>query len=77
MKYKKTAEATGDLIGNKIADVVAKSCDGKITKVSRSLPQNNSERIINEHDKEMPKERYITRRNAENYWRSDINIIVW
>ena len=47
MKYQKTAEATGHLIGNKIADVVAKSYDGKITKVSRSLPQNNSERIIN------------------------------
>ena len=47
MKYQKTAEATGHLIDNKIADVVAKSYDGKITKVSRSLPQNNSERIIN------------------------------
>ena len=28
------AEATGDLIGNKIAD--------KITKVSKTFPQNNS-----------------------------------
>ena len=27
-------------------------------KVSRSSPQNNSEKIINEHDKELPKERY-------------------
>ena len=32
----KTAEATGDLIGNKIAD--------KITRISKILPQNNSER---------------------------------
>ena len=30
-----TAEATGDLIGNKIAD--------RITKVSKTLPNNNSE----------------------------------
>ena len=31
MEYQKTAEATGDLIGNKITDAVAKSYDGKIT----------------------------------------------
>ena len=41
MEYQKTAEGTGDLIGNKIADAVAKSYNGKITKVSRSSPQNN------------------------------------
>ena len=41
----KTAEATGDLIGNKIAS--------KITKVSRSSPQNNSDTITSEHDKEI------------------------
>ena len=35
----KTAEATGDLIGNKIVD--------RITKVSKILPQNNSETITN------------------------------
>ena len=60
MKYKKTVEATGDVIGNKIADAVAKSSDGKITKVSSSSPQNNSETITNKHDKEIPKERYIS-----------------
>ena len=48
----KTAEATGDLIGNKIAD--------RITKVSRSSQQNNWKIIINKHDKEIPKERYIS-----------------
>ena len=48
----KTAEAIGDLIGNKIAD--------RITKVSRSSPQNNSETIANEHNKQIPKERYIS-----------------
>ena len=35
-------KTTGDLIGNKIAK--------RITKVSGSLPQNNSETITNEHD---------------------------
>ena len=48
---KKTAEATGDLIGNKVAD--------RITKVSKISQQNNSEIIINEHDNEISKERYI------------------
>ena len=44
----KTAEATTDLIGNKIAD--------KITLVSKTSPENNS--VINE--KEILKERYIS-----------------
>ena len=39
----KTSEATGDLVGNKIAD--------KITKISKNLQQNNSETVKNEHDK--------------------------
>ena len=50
-------EATGDLIGNKIAD--------KIAKVSRTLPQNSSETVTNEgenieHDRKISKERYIS-----------------
>ena len=48
----KTAEATGDLISNKIAD--------RITKVSKYSQQNNSETVINQNDKEIPKERYIS-----------------
>ena len=48
----KTAEATGDLIGNKIAN--------KITKVSKNSQQNNLETVTNEHDKEIPKERYVS-----------------
>ena len=48
----KASEATGDLIGNKIAN--------RITKVSRILSQNNSETITNGHDEEIPKERYIS-----------------
>ena len=51
MEYQKTAEPTGDLIGNKI--------DVKFTK-ERSSPQNNSEAITNNHEKEIPKERYIS-----------------
>ena len=47
-----TTEATGDLIYNKNAN--------RITKFSRSSPQNNSETITNEHDKEMPNERHIS-----------------
>ena len=53
----KTAKATGDLIGNKIAD--------KITKVSRGSPQNTSETVESEIEntwfsREIPKESYIS-----------------
>ena len=41
-----TAEATSDLIGNKITN--------KISKVSKNLQQNNSETFRNENDKETP-----------------------
>ena len=44
----KTAEATADFIGNKIAK--------RITKVPKYLSQNNSETITNEHSKNIPKE---------------------
>ena len=40
MEYQKAAEATSDLIGNKIAD-----------KITKNLQQNNFETITNEHDK--------------------------
>ena len=45
------------MIGNKIAD--------KMTKVSKTLPNNSSETVTNEtenveQDKEIPKERYIS-----------------
>ena len=48
----KPAEATFDLIDNKIAN--------RITKVSRSPPHNNSEAITNEHDKERAKEIFLS-----------------
>ena len=47
-----TTEATGDLSGNKIAN--------KIRKVSKNSQQNNLEIVINDNDKEMPKERYMS-----------------
>ena len=48
----KTAEATSHLGGNKIAN--------KITKVSKTSQQNNSETVTNEHEKEIGKERCIS-----------------
>ena len=38
------------MVGNKIAN--------KITKISKTSQQNNSETVTNENDKEIPKERY-------------------
>ena len=48
----KTAEATGDLMGNKIAN--------RTTKVSKNQKQSNSEKVTNEHDKDISKERYVS-----------------
>ena len=59
MEYQKTAESTGDLIGNKIAN--------KITKVSKSSQQNSSEALRNKNDKETPKERHLQNK-GKNYW---------
>ena len=47
-----SAEATGDSIGNKIAD--------KITKVSKTSPRDNSEIVTNEIEKEILENRYIS-----------------
>ena len=47
-KKKQTAEATGDLIGNKVTD--------KITRVSKTSPKNNSET----NEEEMLRERCIS-----------------
>ena len=48
------------MIGNKIDDSVARSYDGRTTKISQNTQQNNSETNTNENDKEIPKERYIS-----------------
>ena len=53
----KTAEAAGDLIGNKIAK--------RITKVSKNLQQNTSETDRNENDNEIPKEKYISSKQRQ------------
>ena len=47
-----TAEVTGELTGNKIVD--------KVAKVSKTSQQNHSETVSDVHDKEIPKERYIS-----------------
>ena len=63
-----TAEATGDLNGN--------SNDNEIIKLSKNSQQNNSETVANEHDKELPEERYITLKKTKNYWWFKIKILV-
>ena len=55
MSHSKTAEATGDLIGNKIAD--------KITRVSKTSPQNNSET----NEEMFRKKIHIPGTKAKNY----------
>ena len=47
-RFKKAAESTADLIGNKIAD--------KITRISKTSPQNNLET----NEEEILTERYIS-----------------
>ena len=51
----KTAEATGDLIGNIIAD--------RITRGSKISPKNNSET----NEEEILREIYISRTKTKNY----------
>ena len=48
------------MIGNKIANAVAKSYDGKTMAVSKHPQKNNSETVTNKHDKEILKERYLS-----------------
>ena len=55
----KTAEATGDLIGNKIAD--------KITSVSKKKSNNNNNNNDNVELSTHKKKLYITRRKTANY----------
>ena len=55
----KTAEATGDLIGNKTAN--------KVTKVSRNSQQNNLDTFKNENDKEkhLKKDIYLQKKDKK------------
>ena len=55
----KTAEATGDLVGNKIADKsTAKPSPKDVTSASKN--SQNEEIQSNEVNNEIPKERYIS-----------------
>ena len=51
-EIQKTAEATGDLIGNKIPN--------KIARVSKNSQQKKAETVTNEYDKELLIERYVS-----------------
>ena len=55
----KTLEATDDLIGNKIAN--------KIKKVAKISQQNYSETVANNNDKEIPKERYLSPEERQEF----------
>ena len=55
----KTAEATGDLAGNKIAD--------RITSYSKKSLDRPTELHLNESNNEIPKERYISPQERQNY----------
>ena len=56
----KTAEATDDLIGNKIAD--------KITSVSKKTQSNELE-VVSVSPKDVPKKKiHISTRKTTNYW---------
>ena len=41
----------------------------KIKNVTKNLEQNNSQKVTNENDKEIAKERYISpKKKTKNYW---------
>ena len=39
----------------------------KITKVSKNLQQNKSEKVTKDNDKEIPKDIYTSKRKTEDY----------
>ena len=61
-----TAEATGDLIGTKIADT--------IIKIWKNSQENDLETITNKHNKEIPKERYLSPEERQNFF-CDLKLI--
>ena len=65
----KTAEATGDLIGNKIAD--------RTTKSSKDSQQNNSETVTNQPDKKNTKTKiYLQKKDKKLLMNWDWNSII-
>ena len=55
MQYQKII----NLIDNNIAEAVAESYDGRITKVLKNWRHDNSEKVTKENNKEIPKERNV------------------
>ena len=51
----------------RIMNLIDKKTAGKITKVSKNSQQNNSERVTNENDKEIPKERGRSPEERQKY----------
>ena len=70
----KSAEATTDLIANKIVDAVAKSYDCEITEASKNSQQNNTETVAKENYKEKHEERYVSP-EKRHYWWTEIKIL--
>ena len=70
----KAADATDNLIGNKIAN--------KIRKISSTSPQDssrtatNKQKILDLREKYQREYIYVSRKNTANYWWSKINIII-
>ena len=65
------------MIDKIITDVVAESYNGRITKVSKNLQQNNSETVTNENGKEIPKEWYMPLEERKKVVDNlDFNIVV-
>ena len=48
----------------------------KITKVPKKLQQNNLEKVTNENDKEIPKERYISPKEGQEITDNQRPIII-
>ena len=59
----KTAEATGVLIGNKIADKIT-----SVSKKSHNELQNDKIEVGRVDPKDIPKKIHISRRKKANYW---------
>ena len=55
--------------------IILKNLQQKHFKLLKNTQQNNSETATNKHDKELPIDRYISRRKIENYWWSKIIIV--
>ena len=60
MEYQKTAEATINLIGNKIADTVAKLRNGRIMMFQKICNNIILKQLKMRMIKKIPKERYIS-----------------